>query len=143
MKKPIIDPWESSIDDAMAYDKKFNKNEPFKNHAILKVSAVDRINKLKEYILKGDGFSLLDAVNQCAIRELVMPNWLSREFTNRYREVVQCRAASWDEVFGKPYPGKHIKKLRLRRELRFAVLNKINELLSSITPPPIDKNLFN
>lgn len=80
------------------------------------------IERMRPAIVGGDGFDMLAAICKCAQRDLVMPEWLAREFIKRYMLVVTCRSDSWDEAFGRPYPkGTQLSAIRTRREKRLSV----------------------
>ena len=90
-----------------------------------------------------NGFAILAAIRECARVELVMPPWLASEFINRYDKVLNLHAISWDEAFDKPYPkGTNIIARKKSRDLRFAVLNAVNEAKRSDPNTPISAELF-
>jgi hypothetical protein len=97
---------------------------------------------LKKQFEAGSEFALLAAIRVCARANMVMPDWVADAYVVRYDKILNCHAASWDEVFGKPYPGKHISGLRERRALRFAVYGRIREILNRAPETNIDEALF-
>jgi hypothetical protein len=106
-------------------------------------SALRDLDRLKARFESGDGFSLLQAMRKCANHDLVMPPWVAENYIRRFDRVLNCEAASWDEVFGKPYPGKHISGLRERRALRFAVYFRVREIKDQDPKrTAIDERLF-
>jgi hypothetical protein len=52
----------------------------------------------------GDTFALLHAVATCAMREVVMPEWLISGFLEKYRHVTHYKVKTLDEAFGKFLP---------------------------------------
>lgn len=87
------------------------------------------------------GFDVLAAVCVCALNDLVMPDWLVREFINRYRSVLHCHVGSWDDAFGRPYPkGKHLAALRKARRHRVGVFVDVIDMVKR--GRKINKELF-
>jgi hypothetical protein len=109
---------------------------------VFQEAALQELADLKAQFEAGSGFALLAAIRVCANRDLVMPSWVAEAYIARYDRILNCHAASWDEVFGKPYKGKHLSTLRQRRRLRFAVYNRIRQILKEIPDTPIDDSLF-
>lgn len=91
----------------------------------------------------GDKMALLAAIRICANHDLPLPPWTSSAYIAAYDRVLNCRAKSWDSVFGKPYPaGVHLAARRKRREKSFAVYNEVKRILASAPDTPIDEHLF-
>jgi hypothetical protein len=109
---------------------------------VFQEAARRQLASLKKQFEAGSGFALLAAIRVCARANMVMPDWVADGYVERYDKVLNCHAASWDEVFGKPYPGKHIAGLRERRELRFAVYCRVREILKREPETRIDEELF-
>lgn len=59
--------------------------------------------------------ALLSAIRLCAQYKLPLPDWVSDAFIEAHNLVNSCRSISWDEAFGKPYPGRQLDALRKRR----------------------------
>jgi hypothetical protein len=101
------------------------------------------IERMRPEILGGDGFAMLAAIYKCANRDLVMPEWLAREFIRRYYLVLSCRADSWDDAFGRPYPkNARLHALRKQRELKPAVWLEVQAILHREPETAIDAQLF-
>lgn len=91
----------------------------------------------------GDKMALLAAIRICANHDIPLPPWASSAYIAAYDRVLNCRAKSWDSVFGKPYPaGVHLAALRKRREKSFAVHIEVKRILASAPDTPIDEHLF-
>jgi hypothetical protein len=106
-------------------------------------NALRDLDTLKAQFEAGDGFALLQAIRKCANHNLVMPDWVTQNYIDRFDRVLNCKLASWDEAFGKPYPkGKHISNLRDRRSLRLQVYIRVREILAADKSIPIDNELF-
>ena len=79
--------------------------------------ALQKIDALQAAYEAGDTFALLDAVAQCALRELIMPEWVIRGFLDRYRSVTQHKVRTLDEAFGTCLPkGAKLGAYRQARE---------------------------
>lgn len=144
MDKDKFDPFNHGLtaEELLKLDSECGKAIQDPTRPIYQVSAAERVSSLKDGALSGDGFDVLSAISWCATHQLVMPEWLSQEYLNRYREVLNCRLGSWDDAFGKPYPGKHLNSLKKKRNLRFAVVNRVNEIKREEPRTPTDKSLF-
>lgn len=105
-------------------------------------AARDKLAVLHEQFEAGDRLALLEALHVCAGHELTIPEWAATGYMAAYREVIHHRAKNWDEVFGRPYPGKHLASLRRRRKLSPVVWTRIRELRQGANPPVIDEALF-
>lgn len=135
----MFDPWTASIDEAVDAQEKWPREEP--RGPVFQWQAAQNIQQEREQIEAGDGFSILAAIASCVTYGLVAPEWLARAYLRSYRKVLSCESASWDEVFGKPYPGKKLADLRRRRQLRLAVFNSVSEIRKS-EGTSIDVGLF-
>lgn len=125
----MFDPWTATLDEAMVahVDHDGGPEGPlFKWHVAREIEA------LKQDIDAGDGFVVLHCIRLCVTHGLVAPEWLAYAFNRRYYQVSSCRVGTWDEAFGKPYPGKHLAKLRQRRELKFDVYLRVSESTQAI-----------
>lgn len=105
--------------------------------------ALHQLDALRQQFDAGDGMALLAAVRHCANHDLAMPAWVADAFIQCYDRVLTCRAGSWDDVFGRPYPkGANLNAMRKRRTLRFAVWNEVQRILMSEPDTAIDAGLF-
>jgi len=100
---------------------------------VMRKLAREQLRPLREEILRtGSGLDVLRAISVCAMRDVVMPEWLAIEFMKRYRSVTHARVASWDEAFGRPYPkGAHLSTLRTERKMAPEVYRAVNALRRS------------
>jgi hypothetical protein len=57
-----------------------------------------------------------------------IPLWVTVKFWEAYAEVYDGHASSWDDVFGKPWPKKHLDDLRDRKSLAALVVECVEEL---------------
>lgn len=91
----------------------------------------------------GGGTAVLRCVRLCAIYGLVMPNWLVVEFDRRYARVVEAKVRTWDEAFGRPWPGRvRLTTLRRRGRLRRVVYLEVCRRLREVPRPPLRRSLF-
>lgn len=116
----MFDPWTATLELAQQQPNAYENRG-----AVCQCVAAHKLTEKQDSIIRGDGFDVLQAVAECALNGLVMPDWLTDAYLSRYRIVQQCKADSWDapDSFGKPYPkGKHISTFRLQREYGLRVL---------------------
>ncbi len=91
----------------------------------------------------GDQLSLMRALRECARTGLPMPDWVAKNYILAFDTILNYRAKSWDEVFGKPFPkGGNLNATKKKRDLKYAVLNDINAILQAKPDTPIDVSLF-
>jgi hypothetical protein len=74
------------------------------------------------------------------VHQLPLPDWAAEAFISGYDDVLNCRVGSWDEAFGKPWPGKHLPELAQRRRLQFAIPLRIRDLRLQANPPPMNSS---
>lgn len=133
-----------SVEQALAAQEAYvasggNDNDPAGPFA--QWAALKQIANLKEAYDAGDGFAVLDAVAQCALRELVMPEWVLHAYLGRYRMVTHYKVKTFDEAFGSCLPkGAKLWAHRQRREkgiLAYQAVKRLHE-----QGEPIDESLF-
>lgn len=99
---------------------------PFDDPTIL-----DAFNKdmelLGERFSKGDEWSLITAMNHCAVYDIAMPEWAARAWLKRSRSAMHYRVDSWDAVMPriKP-PGRKLAALRDQRRWTLAVVMEVH-----------------
>jgi len=114
---------EWTFEQALADDELFNGETADPTRPISRWFAMRNLDRLQRTVAQSKkGFDVLAAVRVCANCDLVMPDWLVREFITRYISVLSCSVKSWDDAFGRPYPkGKHLAALRKALMNRSAV----------------------
>lgn len=91
----------------------------------------------------GDRFALMAALRECARCGMAMPDWVAAGYIKAHDMVLNYRAKSWDEAFGRPIPkGAHLNALRRRRQLRHRVWGEVFRAMRANPGRPIDKGLF-
>ena len=77
------------------------------------------------------------------LNDLPVPRWCAMGYLTAFRDVIQYRAKSWDDVFGKPHnKGVHLEAKREHREKSFLVYYRIKDILGTEPETPIDGYLF-
>ncbi len=105
--------------------------------------AAQELKQLYEACRAGDSAAVIEALYLCSLNSLPIPRWCEFEFLAAYRKVRQYKAASWDDVFGKPHPkGTHLKAKRELWEKGSQVYYRIEEILRNEPETPIDGSLF-
>ena len=131
-----FDPWTATLAQALT------QSDPYKPQgAVFQTVAANKVTTNKEKIVAGKGFDVLEAVADCAMHGLVMPDWLAMEYLKRYRVVQQCRVDSWDaeESFCRPYQkGVQISALRRKRNNRIKVVLAVYDAIRKNPNRPID-----
>lgn len=96
-----------------------------------------------ESLFRDDSYYLMTAIRTCANHDLPLPAWVSKAYIQAYDAVNNASEKSWDKVFGRPYKkGLHLKSIRQKRLLKFAVLNEVTATLAMKPSTPIDECLF-
>src|SRR5258708_5071930 len=88
---------------------------------------------------EGDKSALLDVLYYYIIRGVRIPIWVSVKFWEAYAEVYDGHASSWDDVFGKPWSGRHLSDLRKRKRLARPICEHVEKLRAE---QPVDEALF-
>ena len=140
----VFDPWHAPLEAAMFEEE--DSQLPLGNPArpIFQWVSAQRVMALRESCAT-DGASVLECVFECAMSGLVMPDWLSQAFVNRYRAVKHFKERSWDaaDAFGKPHPtGTNLKARRKERQNGIVVYSGVRTLLKAFPNRAIDKGLF-
>lgn len=118
-----FNPWTATFDEANAAQDALGY-ETGPDGPLFQWNAAQEVNALRAAVEAGGGFDVMDAVSRCLRHDLVAPDWLAREFIRRYDSVLNCRAGSWDDAFGRPHPlRKRLETLRQRRLMRWALHN--------------------
>lgn len=114
-------------------------------------NAYHKVMSMEEKFKTGSRPSvLLDAVYQCALHDIVMPEWVSMAYLKAYRKVLEYECDSWDKAFGEPNPPQwnekgelkkpHLNRLKKVRKLRFKVYLEVENKQKE--GRPIDRQLF-
>lgn len=105
--------------------------------------ALEYLPELEKSFKAGDKFALLQAISECALHDLVLPDWAAMAFLEGYYSVINLRSGSWDDAFGKPFKkGMHLDQARTRRQARLKVYLAVRRILASEPHTPIDDHLF-
>lgn len=133
MSRPSIDPtW--TAEQALEADERFRNEAPAgsfldRETPFFVWEAMQRLDQKRAEYDAGDRMALMAALRICANFDLVMPEWVATNYIRAYDETLNCRSNSWDDVFGRPYPkGKHLAARWKRRNNRFTVLKRFNEM---------------
>ena len=82
----------------------------------------------------------LDGMAQCAVYDLIAPDWLARAFLKGFDAVVNCRVKSWDEAFGSPTPkGRQLDAMRRDRMNRPRVWLLVNDYARRFPSEPMER----
>lgn len=125
-----FDPFSATLDDALAQP---NAHGP--------AGAVWQWGGAQELLERRDHYAAtpLDGMALCARHGIAPPEWLARSFLAAYDRVLNCRAKSWDDVFGQPFPkGTQLAALRRRRGSRIKVAAAVTRLVQSAPTRPVD-----
>ncbi len=105
--------------------------------------ALHNLDRLQRQFESGDKGALLEGIFECAMRDLRLPEWVQRAYIDRYREIVHFKAASWDDVFGKPHrKGLRLADARRRRKLWAPIWLRIRHIRDTELDTAIDEELF-
>ncbi|HEY9069529.1 MAG TPA: hypothetical protein VIV61_04690 [Candidatus Ozemobacteraceae bacterium] len=106
-------------------------------------NAAQIVKEARSAIEGGDGLALMNAVNECLSNGLVAPDWLAKEFRQRYNAVAERHVKSWDDekALGRPLQkGRHLESAREKMRLSLPVYGLVRELQAQ--GEPIDESLF-
>lgn len=115
-----FDPWSATWEQALSADGAWLGDEAAPDRPLAQWVAAQHVAGLRERVERGDGNAAMDAVASCVRRGLAAPDWLARKFLRCYDSVLNCRAHSWDEAYGAPFPPRtKLETMRLRRLKQF------------------------
>lgn len=133
-------------DEAIAADDDAQKSDPnyeFRRGPLCQWQALHDLDGLGKSFESGDRAALFAAIRICASRDLPLPPWAVVAFIAGYDAVLNCRADSWDDVFGRPWPkGFHLGRARHRRHKRFQIFHRIRDIRESNPDQVLDDRLF-
>lgn len=133
-------------DEAIAADDDAQKSDPhyeFRHGPLCQWQALHDLDGLESSFDSGDRAALFAAIRLCASRELPLPPWAAAAFIAGYDEVLNCRADSWDDVFGRPWPrGFHLNEARHRRQKKFQIFLRIRDIRESDPTRSLDEQFF-
>lgn len=120
--------WQALSEDQRNYE--IENPDPWARPAgpLHQATAEQRLLQERERYESGENIALMGAIRICVNHDLPLPQWASRAYIKAYGKVLNCESNSWDEVFGKPYPGKHLDKLKQRQELRIAIYSRVVDI---------------
>lgn len=109
-----------SIDEAMAAQSAYEASggdSADHDSPLAQWAALQTIEELRRKYEGGDPFAVLEAVFECGLRQLVMPDWVALGFIERMRLIKHYKARSLDEAFGTYLPkGAKLTAYRQSRE---------------------------
>jgi hypothetical protein len=100
-------------------------------------SALLRLQRVYE---GGDHRALVEALAVCACNQLPLPEWAVKAIRVAYRQFETGKLESWDDVFGRPYPGKS-RKGTVTKSRSGEVWREVRRLMQQ-EQPPTDEYLF-
>jgi hypothetical protein len=100
------------------------------------------LKKCEEALLRtNDQIHVLHAIAVCATSGQVIPEWATKQFLKSYYAIVNRRAASWDDVFGRPLEKRQrLETARRHRLLGIQVKMQVQFLRDK--GEPLDEYLF-
>jgi hypothetical protein len=78
---------------------------------------------------EGDKHALFQTIFYCNVREIPLPKWVDEKLREAEDLYQTGQLQSWDEIFGKPFPGKRRAGL-LTRSRRFEIFLEAHRLKS-------------
>ena len=101
------------------------------------------IDRLEQEYAEGHELALMTAISLCASFEFIMPEWVARSYIKAHTTIIEARAKSWDDVFGRPLkPRQRLETARKHRELMPKVFVAIMQIRMQEPETPIDQGLF-
>lgn len=120
---------------------------PSRTGPLFRAVALDTLAELERKFTAGDEWAVVIALNQCAVHDLEMPDWLAREWLKRSRAAMFYEVASWDDVLPPIKPkGRKLSALRDARRWTLAVVQAVHAVAGPQVLPErraaIDEQLF-
>jgi hypothetical protein len=104
-------------------------------HTFLEEQLAESEQRLRD----GDKTALLDVLYYYITRGVQPPTWVKLKFYDAYAEVYDRHASSWDDVFGKPWPQRHLDDLQSLKCFAAPIVQCVEELKKT---QPVDQALF-
>lgn len=102
-----------------------------------------RLQELQARYVNGDQWALMAAIRECARTGLPMPDWVATSYIRAFDTVLDYRAKSWDDVFGRPIPGgANLVAMRRRRYRQTAIWLAVVQAIEKAPQLPVDSGLF-
>ena len=97
---------------------------------VRRIGHAARMAEFKRQFDAGDKRALPHALCECTCSYPAkrVPKWLRQEFAKAMYAVTMAKAASWDDVLGKPHKGRQVEALRNERALSYWVVKRVLEL---------------
>jgi hypothetical protein len=92
--------------------------------------------------LSGHPQALTEMIYWCLKLGWTIPQWAADAFIVAVDKVRFAKVGSWDDAFGKPYPGEHIGKVR-RHLKSTAIYLRVTELHEERGTPIDKEHMFN
>jgi hypothetical protein len=99
----------------------------------------EQLAESEKRLRDGDKTALLDVLFYYIVRGIEPPTWVKLKFHDAYAEVNDGHVSCWDDVFGKPWPRRHLDDLRARKALAAPIIQCVEELRKT---QPVDEALF-
>lgn len=138
--EPIpFNPWTAPFEEAIRLQETWagSRGGPVFQHV-----AAHAVTALRASVQRGDGTAVLAAVAHCALEDLVMPEWLAKEYLRRFRLVTHAYVPTWGDAFGEPWPKgikrSHLARRRQRTLARVHVWNLVNDFVQMHPDAPLD-----
>lgn len=135
----MFDPWESTLEAALAAESVGNRS-PFRLFLVAR-----GVSKARSSVENGDGLATMLCMAVCARHGLVAPGWLASAFCRRVEVVEFGKALSWDapESFGPPYKKGTRAGSEFKRMGRVVQACLIADRIKSKDPTtPVDAGFF-
>jgi hypothetical protein len=101
----------------------------------------DHLAGLAAAFENGEKAALLEMMFHCATSNQPLPEWARNAFMQGYCVVREGYAPSWDDLFGKPHPGKkHLRTIQLDGQ-KWSVHSRVLDIRERENAP-IDGALF-
>jgi hypothetical protein len=72
-----------------------------------------------------------------------IPIWVQIGFVMSYKRIMEYKAESWDDVFGRAHKkGIHLESARKKREMMISVYMRVEQIRKEEPSTPIDDGLF-
>jgi hypothetical protein len=76
----------------------------------------ERIKDYESGFRRGDEYALVNALRYCAMWCRPLPSWVAKKICRAHSQLRDGELRSWNDVFGKPFPGKRRKGILTRRK---------------------------
>lgn len=133
-----FDPFTATLEEAQALENRLlaGRDGPLIRGPVLRTCGAHELIERRAFYEAGP----LNGMAHCAMYDLIAPDWLACAYLKGFEAVASCRAKSWDEAFGSPFPkGRQLPAMRRDRLNRTRVWLLVIDFVKRFPSEPVER----